>query len=238
MQTVTQSTGTVGGWTIAGLAIPGPYTVTFQPCRPAVADRGRDPRRGRQSQHRLRGRNGRHHRRHDVRVRASSGRVSRTRVHGRRGHGPAGRRGGRHADLRHRHLRGDQCLGARRRVGRYQIGGVVPGTYTLSASRARDHPDQRDGDAGCRAGPRRRHVTDPARRRSPARYLQGRRAGLAVDLFVPRNTRPRAQQTITDAAGNYASPTSMPRGLRRGGPPSSGALGSATLVLRPARPPC
>ena len=29
VQTVTQSTGTVGGWTIAGLAIPGPYTVTF-----------------------------------------------------------------------------------------------------------------------------------------------------------------------------------------------------------------
>ncbi len=29
VQTVTQSTGTVGGWTIAGLAIPSPYTVTF-----------------------------------------------------------------------------------------------------------------------------------------------------------------------------------------------------------------
>ena len=29
VQTVTQSTGDVGGWTVAGLAIPSPYTVTF-----------------------------------------------------------------------------------------------------------------------------------------------------------------------------------------------------------------
>ena len=54
VQTVTQSTGTVGGWTIAGLADSEPLHRDVQPPRPAIADGRGDAGRRRQPVRRVR----------------------------------------------------------------------------------------------------------------------------------------------------------------------------------------
>ena len=239
--TVTQSTGTVGGWTIAGLAIPSPYTVTFsradlQSQTVAVTlDAAGNLSSG--STGAGVGANG-----ISVAMTSAFAQVSGV-VSQRSPDGQTQPVGEAVVTLSsgadsYTVTSASEPASA---VGSYQIGGVVPGTYTLSANRRGTTPTSVivtvvAGQA-LTFNP---VLIPPASIAGTVTDQQGNpQAGLEVVLFrASEYPAQPAQRTTTNTAGAYTfadvdAPQAYVLEVRSS---TLGALGSATLVLAASQP--
>ena len=214
---------------------PQPVHGDVQPGRPAVADGRGEPGRHRNCPPGpVSGE--RHQRGDDVGVRADlrGGQPASPR----RQHG-AGRGGSRHPDLGRGHLHGHQRIGAgRSAVGSYQVGGVVPGTYTLSVSRRGTSPTSVIVTVA--AGQSLVHnplLIPPASITGHGHRPAGRPPTAAwrspvQGVGVPGPGQSDAPPPTPTGRYTFAD-VDAPAGLCAGGAqqPSLGAIGSATLVL-------
>lgn len=227
--TITQSAGTVGGWTIAGLPIPGAYTVTFsrtdlQSQTVAVnLDATGTPTSGSSGI--------------DVAMTSAfaqiSGVVSQRSANG--ATAPAGEAtvtltSGADTYTVTSASEPDSALGS------YQVGGVVPGTYTLSVSRRGTSPTSVIVTVAAGQSLVQNPLLIPPASISGLVIDQqaGPQPGLEVDLFKASEYPAQvSQRTTTDATGRYTfadvdAPQAYVLEVRSS---TQGAIGSATIVL-------
>jgi 5-hydroxyisourate hydrolase-like protein (transthyretin family) len=234
VQTITQSAGTVGAWTIAGLPIPGAYTVTFsrddlQPQTVAVnLDAAGNPTTGS---------TGSAAGGIDVAMTSAFAEISGV-VSQRSADGTTAPAGEATVTLSsgsdtYTVTSASQPESA---TGSYRVGGVVPGTYTLSVSRRGTSPTSIIVTVAAGQSLIQNPVLiPPASITGLVRDRQGStQPGVEVDLFKASEYPAQVtQRATTDASGRYTfadvdAPQAYVLEVRSS---SQGAIGSATIVL-------
>jgi hypothetical protein len=231
--TVTQSTGSIGAWTVAGLPVPGAYTVTFS--RPDL--QSQTVAVSLDASGRLTGGSGTSTGGIAVGMRSASAVINGT-VTQRATNGTTQRVGEAVITLSsgtNTYTVTSASLPSSS-LGRYEITGITPGTYTLSANRPGTSPTtvivtvtagqvlQYDPVMIPPAA-----ITGHVKDRNGATVL-----GLQVDLYqASRYPATVYRSTTTDLTGAYSFPdVDAPQAyVVEVRSPTSGALGSATLVL-------
>ncbi len=236
VQTITQSTGTVGAWTIAGLPIPGAYTITFsrddlQPQTVAVnLDAAGNPTSG--SAGGSVGSTG-------INVAMTSAFAEITGVVSQRSaDGSTAAAGEATVTLSsgsdtYTVTSASEPASA---TGSYRVGGVVPGTYTLSVSRRGTSPTSIIVTVAAGQTLTQNPVLiPPASITGLVRDRQGiSQPGVEVDLFKASEYPAQvSQRATTDASGRYTfaevdAPQAYVLEVRSS---TQGAVGSATIVL-------
>ena len=234
VQTITQSAGTVGAWTIAGLPIPGAYTVTFsrddlQPQTVAVnLDAAGNPTTGS---------TGSAAGGIDVAMTSAFAEISGV-VSQRSADGTTAPAGEATVTL----SSGSDTYTVtsasepESATGSYRVGGVVPGTYTLSVSRRGTSPTSIIVTVAAGQSLIQNPVLiPPASITGLVRDRQGNtQPGVEVDLFKASEYPAQVtQRATTDASGRYTfadvdAPQAYVLEVRSS---SQGAIGSATIVL-------
>jgi hypothetical protein len=234
VQTITQSAGTVGAWTIAGLPIPGAYTVTFsrddlQPQTVAVnLDAAGNPTTGS---------TGSAAGGIDVAMTSAFAEISGV-VSQRSADGTTAPAGEATVTLSsgsdtYTVTSASQPESA---TGSYRVGGVVPGTYTLSVSSRGTSPTSIIVTVAAGQSLIQNPVLiPPASITGLVRDRQGStQPGVEVDLFKASEYPAQVtQRATTDASGRYTfadvdAPQAYVLEVRSS---SQGAIGSATIVL-------
>lgn len=231
--TVTQSTGSIGAWTVAGLPVPGAYTVTFS--RPDL--QSQTVAVSLDASGRLTGGSGTSTGGIAVGMRSASAVINGT-VTQRATNGTTQRVGEAVITLSsgtNTYTVTSASLPSSS-LGRYEVTGITPGTYTLSANRPGTSPTtvivtvtagqvlQYDPVMIPPAA-----ITGHVKDRNGATVL-----GLQVDLYqASRYPATVYRSTTTDLTGAYSFPdVDAPQAyVVEVRSPTSGALGSATLVL-------
>src|SRR6478752_4369853 len=234
VQTITQSAGTVGAWTIAGLPIPGAYTVTFsrddlQPQTVAVnLDAAGNPTTGS---------TGSAAGGIDVAMTSAFAEISGV-VSQRSADGTTAPAGEATVTL----SSGSDTYTVtsasepESATGSYRVGGVVPGTYTLSVSSRGTSPTSIIVTVAAGQSLIQNPVLiPPASITGLVRDRQGStQPGVEVDLFKASEYPAQVtQRATTDASGRYTfadvdAPQAYVLEVRSS---SQGAIGSATIVL-------